>query len=80
MQFDEHLSDVLHGFYWHGASRGPLAIAQFVVQNNLVVSRWSPNYVMQVPVTCPGQCYDDLTLITMRLTYFYHNSNDSCLC
>ena len=53
MQFDEHLSDVLNGFYWHGESRGPSAIAQFVVQNNLVVSRWSPNYVMQVSVTCP---------------------------
>ena len=30
-QIDEHLCDILHGFNWHGASRGPSAIAELLV-------------------------------------------------
>ena len=30
MQFDEHLCDIQHGFNWHGASRGPSAIAELL--------------------------------------------------
>jgi len=31
MQYDEHLCDISHGFNWHGASRGPSAIAELLV-------------------------------------------------
>jgi len=33
MQFDEHLCDISLGFNWHGASRGPSAIAELLVSN-----------------------------------------------
>ena len=32
MQFYEHLYDISHGFNWHGASRGPSAIAELLVK------------------------------------------------
>jgi len=36
---DEYLCDISHGFKWHGASRGPSAIAEFLVD-----MFWAPKY------------------------------------
>jgi len=69
MQFDEHLCDIRHGFNWHGASRGPSAIAELLVFTT--TKRHLKRYALQTNMSWLIVARSSRSVTFWRGIYFY---------